>query len=54
MLDAARDAGLGCRGIAPSPIRGTHGNVEYLVHLAAEEAPDPTQWIDRAAALAGA
>ena len=54
VLDAARDAGLGCVALAPSPIVGTHGNVEFLAHLRAHPAPDPTQWIHEAAALAGA
>jgi len=54
VLDAAAECGLGARGLLSSPILGTHGNAEVLVHLAATEAPDPTQWIDRAAALAGA
>lgn len=54
VLDAARDAGLGCVGLASSPIVGTHGNIEFLAHLRPQDAPDPTQWIDEAAALAGA
>lgn len=54
VLDAAGDAGLGCLAMMSSPILGTHGNVEVLVHLAAQRAPDPTQWIEHAAALAGA
>src|SRR5690606_32997294 len=33
-LWSAHDAGLGMLGILPSPILGTHGNAEYLVHLA--------------------
>ena len=54
VLDAARDAGLGCVALAPSPIVGTHGNIEFLAHLRAQASPDPTQWINEAAALAGA
>ena len=54
VLDAARDNGLGCVAMMSSPIAGTHGNLEFLVHLTAVDAPDPTQWIEHAAALAGA
>jgi 23S rRNA (cytidine1920-2'-O)/16S rRNA (cytidine1409-2'-O)-methyltransferase len=54
VLDAARDVGLGCVALASSPIVGTHGNIEFLAHLRSQDAPDPTQWIDEAAALAGA
>lgn len=54
VLDAAAASGLGAVGLMSSPILGTHGNAEVLVHLAAMTHPDPTQWIDRAAALAGA
>ncbi|REJ04691.1 TlyA family RNA methyltransferase [Microbacterium bovistercoris] len=48
----AWDAGLGIRGILPSPILGTHGNAEYLAHLGAG-GDDPTQWTKRIAELAG-
>ena len=54
VLDAARDAGLGCVGMVSSPITGTHGNLEFLLHLVPQATADPTQWIEHAAALAGA
>ncbi|MFJ2370216.1 TlyA family RNA methyltransferase [Microbacterium sp. NPDC087665] len=50
---SAWDAGLGMRGILPSPILGTHGNAEYLVHLAPGRGSNPTEWLDRINALAG-
>jgi 23S rRNA (cytidine1920-2'-O)/16S rRNA (cytidine1409-2'-O)-methyltransferase len=45
VLWAAWDLGLGTRGLIASPIAGTHGNREYVVHLAAGGAI-PEQWRD--------
>ncbi len=50
---SAWDSGLGMLGILPSPILGTHGNAEYLVHLAPGRGSDPSEWSDRINALAG-
>nr|WP_314842843.1 TlyA family RNA methyltransferase [uncultured Microbacterium sp.] len=50
---SAWDSGLGMLGILPSPILGTHGNSEYLVHLAPGRGSDPSEWSDRINALAG-
>jgi 23S rRNA (cytidine1920-2'-O)/16S rRNA (cytidine1409-2'-O)-methyltransferase len=53
VLFAARDLGLGTLGVLPSPIRGTHGNVETLIHIAPGRGTDPTEWkttIDRCCA----
>ncbi|MFF5627095.1 TlyA family RNA methyltransferase [Microbacterium sp. NPDC012755] len=50
---SAWDAGLGMLGILPSPLLGTHGNTEYLVHLAPDRGSDPSEWSDRINALAG-
>ncbi|MFK4762766.1 TlyA family RNA methyltransferase [Microbacterium sp. ZW T5_45] len=50
---SAWDSGLGMRGITASPILGTHGNAEYLVHLAPGRGTDPSEWSDRINALAG-
>ena len=52
-LWSAADAGLGILGLLPSPILGTHGNTEYLVHLAPGRGGDPTQWTQQIAHLAG-
>lgn len=41
----AWDAGLGMLGILPSPILGTHGNAEYLVHLAPGRGSNPTAFL---------
>lgn len=43
---SAWDAGLGMRGILSSPILGTHGNSEYLVHLSPGGGDNPTEWMD--------
>ncbi|MGB4136326.1 MAG: SAM-dependent methyltransferase, partial [Microbacterium sp.] len=48
----AWDAGLGMRGILPSPILGGHGNAEYLARFGAGGG-DPSQWTERIADLAG-
>lgn len=52
-LWSAFDAGLGTLGILPSPILGTHGNAEYLVHLAPDRGGDPSEWTEQIARLAG-
>ncbi|WP_309066854.1 TlyA family RNA methyltransferase [Microbacterium sp.] len=49
----AHDAGLGTAGILPSPILGTHGNAEYLVHLTPGRGGDPTEWTEQIARAAG-
>lgn len=50
---SAWDVGLGMLGILPSPILGTHGNAEYLVHLASGRGSNPTEWLDSINRLAG-
>lgn len=50
---SAWDVGLGMLGILPSPILGTHGNAEYLVHLAPGRGSNPTEWLDTINRLAG-
>ncbi|GAA3663976.1 TlyA family RNA methyltransferase [Microbacterium marinilacus] len=44
VLFTAHDLGLGTLGVLPSPLRGTHGNVEALIHIAPGRGTDPTQW----------
>jgi 23S rRNA (cytidine1920-2'-O)/16S rRNA (cytidine1409-2'-O)-methyltransferase len=44
VLWAAWDLGLGTRGLIASPIAGTHGNREYVVHLSARDGVIPEQW----------
>ncbi|WP_341579430.1 TlyA family RNA methyltransferase [Microbacterium schleiferi] len=54
VLWSAWDAGLGTLGVISSPIVGTHGNLEYLVHLAASRGSNPTEWISTVNQLTGA
>ncbi|UNK72038.1 TlyA family RNA methyltransferase [Microbacterium sp. H1-D42] len=53
ILWRAHDSGLGTLGILPSPLLGTHGNAEYLVHLAPGRGTDPSEWTDQIAHVAG-
>lgn len=46
VLWSAWDQGLGVCGLAPSPILGTHGNSEYLVHLCDTNGKNPTEYRD--------
>ena len=52
VLWAAWDAGLGTRGLISSPIAGTHGNAEYLVHLRPGADANPTEWLSTVNRLA--
>lgn len=59
VLWAAWDAGLGTCGVIASPIAGTRGNREFLVHLrprAADARPggNPTEWMSTVYERAGA
>lgn len=47
------DAGFGMLGIVASPILGTHGNAEFLVHMAPGRGSNPTQWRQQIDELAG-
>jgi 23S rRNA (cytidine1920-2'-O)/16S rRNA (cytidine1409-2'-O)-methyltransferase len=44
VLWAAWDAGFGTLGVIASPIIGTHGNREAVVHLAPGRGSDPSEW----------
>ena len=44
VLFTAKDLGLGTLGVRASPIHGTHGNVETLIHIAPGRGSDPTEW----------
>lgn len=54
VLWAAWDAGLGTCGVVSSPIVGTHGNSEYIAHLAPGRGSNPTEWLSTVYRLAGA
>ena len=53
VLWSAWDAGFGTRGIISSPIVGTHGNSEYIAHLAPGRGTNPTEWLSTVNRLAG-
>ncbi|GAA4380792.1 TlyA family RNA methyltransferase [Agromyces bauzanensis] len=53
VLWAAFDVGLGTVGVLSSPIAGSHGNREYLVHLSASRGVNPTEWMRRVEQLTG-
>ncbi|GAB2839483.1 TlyA family RNA methyltransferase [Microbacterium insulae] len=54
VLWSAWDAGLGTCGVIASPIAGTHGNSEYIAHLAPARGTNPTEWLSTVNRLAGA
>ncbi|KRB37570.1 TlyA family RNA methyltransferase [Microbacterium sp. Root180] len=54
VLWSAWDAGLGTCGVISSPIVGTHGNSEYIAHLAPGRGSNPTEWLGTVNRLAGA
>jgi 23S rRNA (cytidine1920-2'-O)/16S rRNA (cytidine1409-2'-O)-methyltransferase len=51
----AQELGLGLAGFAPSPITGTHGNSEFLMHLRPGTVPehDPSDSVRRMVAKGG-
>lgn len=53
VLWAAHDLQLGVLGMLSSPILGTHGNAEFLVHLAPSRGTDPSDWTGTINRLAG-
>ncbi|GAB6858438.1 TlyA family RNA methyltransferase [Microbacterium xylanilyticum] len=53
VLWGAWDLDFGVLGLLPSPILGTHGNAEYLVHLARGRGSNPTEWLSTIDQMAG-
>lgn len=53
VLWSAWDAGFGTFGIVSSPILGTHGNHEFVAHLAPGRGSNPTEWLDTVNTLTG-
>jgi 23S rRNA (cytidine1920-2'-O)/16S rRNA (cytidine1409-2'-O)-methyltransferase len=53
VLWAAWDQGLGTCGVVSSPIAGTHGNAEYIAHLAPGRGSNPTEWLSTVNRLTG-
>lgn len=56
VLWTAWDEGLGTHGVVSSPLPGTHGNQEYVIHLRprVDDAGNPTEWMRTVDELAGA
>jgi len=54
VLGAAAAVGLHPAGVLPSPIRGTHGNREALVHLRRALGSDPGGWTEPIRVAVGA
>jgi 23S rRNA (cytidine1920-2'-O)/16S rRNA (cytidine1409-2'-O)-methyltransferase len=54
VLWSAWDASLGTLGLIASPIAGTHGNAEFVVHLGRDRGSNPTEWMSTVDRLAGA
>lgn len=50
VLWSAWDAGLGTAGVIASPIAGSHGNQEALVHLT-HRGSNPTEWLETVRAV---
>ena len=53
VLWSAWDHGLGTLGVVSSPIVGTHGNSEFIAHLAPGRGSNPTEWLSTVNRLAG-
>ncbi len=53
VLWAAWDEGLGTLGVISSPLAGTHGNLEFVAHLAPGRGANPTEWLGTVNRLAG-
>lgn len=53
VLWAAWDSGLGTLGVVASPIAGTHGNREFVAHLAPGRGTNPTEWLSTVNRLTG-
>ena len=53
VLWSAWDAGLGTCGVIASPIAGTHGNAEFIAHLAPGRGSNPTEWLSTVNRLTG-
>lgn len=51
VLGSAAENGFAVQGLEPSPIAGSHGNREFLVHLSRGGDADPTEWEARIAEL---
>ena len=52
VTDFAQGLGLGIRGLVRSQLPGTHGNIEYVLWISAQEPVNRSKWSDRIDSLA--
>lgn len=52
VTDLAQTLGLGIRGLVRSQLPGTHGNIEYVLWISAQEPVNRSKWSDRIDSLA--
>jgi 23S rRNA (cytidine1920-2'-O)/16S rRNA (cytidine1409-2'-O)-methyltransferase len=52
VVDCADKLGMGIRGLRQSELAGTHGNIEYVIWLSANEARNSASWNDTIDSLA--
>ena len=52
VVDFAQELGLGVRQIVKSELPGTHGNIEYLLWISAQEPINRSKWSDKIEELA--
>jgi len=52
VVDEANALGCGIRGLVRSALVGTHGNIEYVLWISAQEPQNSGQWTDRIDAIA--
>jgi 23S rRNA (cytidine1920-2'-O)/16S rRNA (cytidine1409-2'-O)-methyltransferase len=47
VVDCAEQLGMGVRGLVRSGLPGTHGNVEYVLWISANEPKNGSKWTDQ-------
>jgi 23S rRNA (cytidine1920-2'-O)/16S rRNA (cytidine1409-2'-O)-methyltransferase len=52
VVDCAEGLGMGVRGLVRSGLPGTHGNVEYVLWISANEPKNGSKWTDQIEAIA--
>jgi len=52
VVDCAEELGMGVRGLVRSGLPGTHGNVEYVLWISANEPKNGSKWTDQIEAIA--
>jgi 23S rRNA (cytidine1920-2'-O)/16S rRNA (cytidine1409-2'-O)-methyltransferase len=52
VVDCVEELGMGVRGLVRSGLPGTHGNVEYVLWISANEPKNGSKWTDQIEAIA--